>query len=403
VTYLIGILGLGFLVFIHELGHFLTSLALRMRPRRFYIGFPPAVWKTERGGIEYGIGAIPLGGMVKIPGMHRPAPADVDHAFARALEEAPALAAPLRRLRNAIDAGDHEAALDAVALLPTTLESHTLSPAAAKAADRGAQDIGDALGPDAYWRAPTWKRVLVIAAGPLANIVLAVALFTGLYLSSGGAVTATIDRVLADRPAATMGLRTGDTIVAIAGKPVSASEIPAAIAASKGDAITVVVSRNGETVTLGPARALRDTDGVHRLGLALAGEPLGISRSVGEAFRTTGLVTKDIVKSLGQLVVGKGRENISSPVGIVEGSSNAAKQGTETYLWVLGLISLSIALLNLLPLLPLDGGHILFSLIEGARGRGVRREIYERVSFVGIGLVLLLFFVGLTNDIGRHS
>jgi regulator of sigma E protease len=70
---------------------------------------------------------------------------------------------------------------------------------------------------------------------------------------------------------------------------------------------------------------------------------------------------------------------------------------------VLGLISLSIALLNLLPLLPLDGGHIAFAIVEGIRGRAFRREVYERVSIVGIGLVLVLFFIGLTNDIGRLS
>jgi regulator of sigma E protease len=85
----------------------------------------------------------------------------------------------------------------------------------------------------------------------------------------------------------------------------------------------------------------------------------------------------------------------------VQGSSNALEQGAETYLWVLGLLSLSLALLNLLPLLPLDGGHIAFSIVEGIRGRSVGREIYERVSAVGIALVLLLFFVGLSNDVGR--
>jgi regulator of sigma E protease len=114
-------------------------------------------------------------------------------------------------------------------------------------------------------------------------------------------------------------------------------------------------------------------------------------------------VTRDIGSSLGRLVTGSGRDQISSPVGIVQGSSDAAKQGTESFLFVLGLISLSIALLNLLPLLPLDGGHIVFAIAEGIRGRSVRREIYERVSVVGIGLVLLLFVIGLSNDIGRLS
>ena len=119
--------------------------------------------------------------------------------------------------------------------------------------------------------------------------------------------------------------------------------------------------------------------------------------------RVTGLVSKEIVKSLGRLVTGSGRDEVSSPIGITRASSDAVERGADSYLWVLGLISLSLALLNLLPLLPLDGGHILFTLIEGARGRFVRREIYERVSMVGLALVLLLFFVGLSNDIGKLS
>src|SRR5688572_32905681 len=77
-SWLIAILGLALLVLIHEAGHFFAARALGMRPRRFYLGFPPAIAKVNRGGIEYGIGAIPLGGYVKIPGMHRPAPSDLD-------------------------------------------------------------------------------------------------------------------------------------------------------------------------------------------------------------------------------------------------------------------------------------------------------------------------------------
>ncbi|HEY4621290.1 MAG TPA: site-2 protease family protein, partial [Gaiellaceae bacterium] len=109
------------------------------------------------------------------------------------------------------------------------------------------------------------------------------------------------------------------------------------------------------------------------------------------------------VKSLGRLAVGEGREDIASPIGITQVSSDAVERGAESYLMVLALISLSLALLNLLPLLPLDGGHILFALLEGARGRIVRREVYERVSVIGLAVVLLLFFIGVSNDIGRLS
>ena len=99
----------------------------------------------------------------------------------------------------------------------------------------------------------------------------------------------------------------------------------------------------------------------------------------------------------------EGRDEVASPIGITRVSSDAVDEGFENYLWVLGLISLSLALLNLLPLLPLDGGHILFTLIEGARRRVPAATIYERVSMVGLALVLLLFFVGLSNDIGKLS
>jgi regulator of sigma E protease len=244
--------------------------------------------------------------------------------------------------------------------------------------------------------------VLAIFAGPAANILLAIVLFAVLFTTAGGKATTTVDSVTADSPARNAGLQAGDRIVSIGGEPVGAGEISRTISSSEGKPLTLVVIRNGQSVELGPVSA-RETNGVYRLGFVLAGEGMGPAAAVGEAFRVTGLVTKEIVASLGRLVTGEGREDIASPVGIVQGSSEAAKQGADSYLWVLGLISLSIALLNLLPLLPLDGGHIAFAIVEGVRGRSVGREVYERVSVIGIALVLLLFFIGLSNDIGRLS
>lgn len=401
-TIVVSIVALGVLILVHELGHFLVSLGLRMRPRRFYIGFPPAIWKTTRNGIEYGIGAIPLGGFVKIPGMHRPAPADVDVAFGRAVEEAPGLAGPVGRLRGALATGDHAAAQEALAALDGSLAGRSLSEPAERSASRGVEDLGDALGPDAYWRAATWKRVAAIAAGPLANILLALVLFTGLFMTAAGKATTTVDQVREGSPAAAMGLQAGDRIVSIDGAAVSADEISQRITASEGRPVAVTVQRGATQVTL-PAAAPQRIDGAYRLGFVLAGEGLSLPAAVAESFALTGRVVQEIGASLGRLVTGDGRDEISSPVGIVQGSSDAAKQGTESFLFVIGLISLSIALLNLLPLLPLDGGHIVFAIAEGIRGRAVRREVYERVSMVGIGLVLLLFFIGLSNDLGRLS
>src|SRR5437773_1495975 len=120
-SFVVAIIGLGALVLIHEAGHFVASLALGMRPRKFYVGFPPAVLKTTRRGIEYGIGAVPLGGFVKIPGMHRPAPGDIDTHLARVIGEAPDLGGPIERIRLALAAGDHDAARAALRSLQALL------------------------------------------------------------------------------------------------------------------------------------------------------------------------------------------------------------------------------------------------------------------------------------------
>jgi regulator of sigma E protease len=396
----ISILGLGFLILIHEAGHFFVARVVGMNPRKFYLGFPPALVKAKRNGIEYGIGAVPLGGYVKIPGMHRPAAGDLDVHFGRAVEEQPSLRRPVDALRERLEESDYTGAREAVTRLADALQEATLSAAAAKAAERGLGDIDDALAPDAYWRAKTWKRVAVIFAGPGANLLLAVVLFALLFMVGGGKATRTVDEVVADTPAAAMGLHPGDKILAINGTPVGPNDIARTISSSDGRPLTVTVERDGKRIQLGPTKPEK-TNGAYRLGFVLAGEGLGPVDSTWQAIRVTGIVTKEIGGSVGRLVTGSGRKEISSPVGIVQGSSQAIDQGYDTYLWVLGLISLSLALLNLLPLLPLDGGHIAFSIVEGIRGKAVAREVYERVSAVGIALVLLLFFIGLSNDIGR--
>jgi regulator of sigma E protease len=400
VSVFVAIIGLGALILVHEAGHFFTALAVGMKPRRFYLGFPPALVKWQRRGIEYGIGAIPLGGFVKIPGMHRPAAGDLDMWFGRALRQAPQLVRRVEPVKRPLAEGDLARAREQLPALTAEVEAADLSVDAKAAAERGLRELADGLSPEAYWRQRPWKRIAVIAAGPLTNLVLALALFTALFMAGGGRATRNVESVVPGTPAQTVGLQAGDRIETLNGRPLTAGEIPSRISGSHGRPLTLVVARDGRRVVLGPVRPRLD-QGAYRLGFVLRGERLAAPAAAWRSVRLTGDVTRAIAHSLSRLVSGSGRKDVSSPVGIVQGSSDALNQGAQDFLWVMGLISLSLALLNLLPLLPLDGGHILFSIVEGVRGRAVRREVYERVSAFGLAVVVLLFVIGLSNDIGR--
>ncbi len=398
----IAIAGLVFLVIIHEAGHFFMARAVSMRPRKFYIFFPPALVKTVRGGIEYGIGSIPLGGYVKIPGMHRPAAGDLTVHLRRAVEEAPWLARSSAAVEQSLEDDDLAAAREALPALRAEVERAGLSDAALRSAHKGITEIDDASSDDAYWRAPAWKRIVVIFAGPFANVVFCIAALAVVF-SLGVATGATreVDTVVAGSPAAQAGLSPGDVIEEVNGTTMTTfEEVSAAIRASNGTPLTLTVSRGAENVELGPIQP-EVLEGRYRIGFVSLPSYTSYSpgAAVVEAFRRTGSVTVAIGQSLAGIVTGKNRDDVSSAVGIVEQSSQVVEEGFRYYLGVLALISLSLALLNLLPLLPLDGGHIAFSIAEKIRGRAIPREAYERASAIGIAVVLLLFAIGLSNDI----
>jgi regulator of sigma E protease len=408
-TWLVVIVGLLLLVFIHELGHFSVALAVGMRPRSFYVGFPPAIVKFRRKGIEYGIGAIPLGGLVRIPGMHRPAARDLETFMGSALREDPTLSGPMQRVRRALEAGDYDNARVAVPELRAAVEAAELSPGARRGANRAVREVDEGTGSDAYWRAPTWKRIAVIAAGPAANVLMAFLLFFGVYLTTSTLTQGTtrVQSVSANTPAQRVGLHEGDRIVAVDGKPTSTfPAVSHAIQGSKGDAITVTVERNGKRVRLGPAHTIL-SQGTWILGFRPGTTTEHVSYSVPQSARGAVHLCWLTVTGTGKAIAGlfhkEERKQLSGTIGIVRASEQALREGFSYYLQVLGFVSMSLALLNLLPFLPLDGGHILFSLIEHFRRRAVAREVYERVSVVGFSLILLLTFIALSNDLSGSA
>jgi regulator of sigma E protease len=382
------IVGLAVLVMIHEAGHFFAARAVGMTPRKFYIGFGPPIARTTRGGVEYGIGSIPLGGYVKIPGMNRPSPGD----FARMLppHDARRHADEIRVIDEAIERGDHDGARERLLGLKDELGE-----------TRSWQELEGGLAPDAYWRAATWRRLTAIFAGPVVNLIFAIVLFAALFMVASVRETTIVHSVLAKSPAAAAHVLAGDRIVAIAGQQVTPKDLPARIRATQGRPVRLLVVRQGRQVVIGPLRARAD-HGAYRIGISIesrSGPGESPPTALRDALSLTWQVSSDTVRGIGHLATGRDTKKVSSGVGIVRVSAAAWRQGLRDFLFVLGLISLALGLLNLLPVLPLDGGHIVMAVVEKIRGRTFRQAVYMRYSVIGLSLILLLMYFGLRNDL----
>jgi regulator of sigma E protease len=382
------IVGLALLVMIHEAGHFFAARAVGMTPRKFYIGFGPPIVKTVRSGVEYGIGSIPLGGYVKIPGMNRPSPGDLAASLRPEVRER--LVPELARLDVAIEEGDDDAAQAALEELRPEVGN-----------TRMVQELAWALAPDAYWRQSTWRRLVAIAAGPAVNLVFALVLFMALFMVASIRDTNVIGRVVSGTPAASAGLKVGDKVLRVAGEPVVPKQIPAHIRATNGKPFRLLIDRHGRRVTIGPLRA-QLTQGAYRIGIAIesrTGPGESVPAAAGDSVRLTWSIAADTVRGIGHLATGRDTNQVSSSVGIVRVSAQAWRQGLRDFLFVLGLVSLALGLLNLLPVLPLDGGHIVMALVEKVRGRTFAQAVYIRYSVVGLMLFAVLMYFGLKNDL----
>jgi regulator of sigma E protease len=401
-TYLVVVFGLLLLIFLHELGHFTAARAVGIRPRKFYVGFPPALFKVNRNGVEYGIGSIPLGGYVRIPGMHRPAARDFDVWIRPALHEEAGLAPVAQRVRRQLEAENYDGARAELPALRETLDVSHLTPGAARSAERAYREVEEATGDDAYWRQPTWKRIVVIAAGPLANVLVAFVIFFAVFSTGAptGDPSTEVGAVEQNTPASSAGLQAGDKVVAVNGVRTSTFDaVSKRIRATHGGAVTVTVVRDGARVELRGKTI--EQNGRYIFGFVPAAKL--VSYGPGKATTKSGHLLWQITTGTGSAIGGlfhsEQRKQLTGTVGIVRESAAALRVGLPYYLELLGLVSMSLALLNLLPLLPLDGGHIAVSLIEAVRRRALAREFYERVSIIGLAVVLFVAFIALNNDL----
>ena len=407
-SFFVAVFGLLLLVAIHELGHFSAAKATGMRALRFYLGFPPAILKRTWKGTEYGIGAIPLGGFVKIPGMLRPESGDLYDVedvlgAARDIDEAAALrlAAELADVQRSIDQGRFDDAREAGRRLAAEVEAtEGLSPVQKRRVLRSLERLDQNLDPAAYWRCSRMRRLIVIAAGPFANVVACFAILTAVALYGLPVAVPVVQSVIAKSPAAATGLRAGDRVVSVNGHHSGVNGIRNAIADSKGGPVKLVVIRDGHRLALRTEKS-EVIDGAYRLGFQFGtvNRPYSVVHAPRFAASEMWTLTTGTVGALADVVTPSGRSQLHSTVGIVRVSAQAEQAGATDYLVLLAFISLSLAIFNLLPFLPLDGGHILMIALERIRGRMVSRAVFERVSVLGIMLMALLFVVGLQNDL----
>jgi len=352
-SYALAAAGFAALIILHELGHFTAAKAVGMRVERFYLFFPPAIAKFRRGETEYGVGAIPLGGFVKISGMNpdEELPPEVAHR--------------------------------------------------------------------AYYRQPVWKRIVTIAAGPAMNLLIA---FVLLFALAFGArqLTDTVGEIVTGSPAAAH-LRTGDHILAVDGKSfpeASTNQRLAHFARLVADhkcpgkqtdgcraktPVQLRIERDGQVRSLAIRPEYDAAIERTRIGFSYGSRPLdpGVAEAAGDSARFMWEVTSQTVGVIARLFDPEERKQLSGVVGGYEVTRQAIGFGAREALTLIAVISLSLAVINLFPFLPLDGGHIFWSLVEKVRGRPVPFSVMERAGAVGFLLVMLLFAVGLSNDIGR--
>lgn len=351
-SWVLAFLGFCALIVLHEAGHFAAAKAVGMRVEKFMLFFGRPLFSTRRGETQYGVGWIPAGGFVKITGM------------------------------------------DPREELPPQIAAR------------------------AYYKQPVWKRIVVISAGPLVNIVLALAILATLFLVEGKpSDTRFVAAGIEQGSPAERVLRDGDVIVAADGKRGDPSVIAKQIRSHTCDGrptpncqattpVALTIERDGREQTVSAVPRYDAELKRTRLGFGFerALEPVGVGEAARLSVTGSWNVTKATVEALGKLFYDEeARKEVSGVVGSYEVTRQSFELDFQRAMQVLALISLSLAIINLFPFLPLDGGHIFWAIAEKLRGRPIPFSVLERVSVVGFVLVAMIFLLGLTNDINRLS
>lgn len=392
-SWLAPILVFGLVVLVHELGHFMAAKWLGVYAPRFSIGFGPALWRKRVGETEYVVGALPLGGFVRMASRE---------------DEATAF----------LEGGSEQSKVPAVGASssPTIAGEQHAVEAPRKDWDPNAMiPFGPKPVPEDRWfeSKPLWGRLVIMLAGVTMNAVLALVVSTGLFLGYGAPyIPAVVDSVVPGRPADLAGLQRGDSIVAVKGVAVKRwSEVTERISASAGRELALEVVRSGGRVTVRVTPELRaDTsdigtlEQVGRIGAGatptIARESMGPGAAVVAGWDATWNMGTSVIRVVGGLVTGQvSVSQLGGPITIGRVSVQAANSGLEALWSLIAFLSINVAVLNLLPIPILDGGQILMNVAEGIKGKPFSMRTREYIMRAGLAAIALLFALVMFNDV----
>lgn len=329
-TLLVTLLALGAIVALHEFGHLLIARACKMRVDRYSIGFGPILFSFRVGETEYALSMLPFGGYVKIAGMN-----------------------------------PHDG---------TTPDD-----------------------PSSYQNRPAWQRFLVLAAGPATNYFMAFVLLVALNVVGIPRMseTPTLGQLQPGSPAALAGLKPDDLVLSVAGKPVqNFMEVRQAVMGSGGKALAMVVRRGGQELTFEVTPRPQGSGYIIGASPHLERSRLPFGKSVLSGARETVVMNLRILAGIADAIRGRGGVELGGTLAAVAETMQAAELGIAIFLLQVAGLSVAVALFNLLPVPALDGGRIVFVLVEMVRRRPVDQKFETAVHALGflvlIGLMLFL-------------
>ena len=328
----------GILVTVHEFGHFITAKLTGMKVEEFSIGFGPKIYQQQEGETLYSLRMLPLGGYNKIAGMDPEDPEDLERGFNSK---------------------------------------------------------------------PVTSRMLVILAGSLMNFILPVLIFFGIFLAYGMEVpqnTPVLGQIVEGYPAAQSGLKEGDRVLSINGQPVSQwPDIRTRLADAGTKPVPFEIQRDKEKLTVTVTPVLNPETGKPFIGVVSSLKKVQLTpwQAAVSSVTATNNIIKNMYASLYHMVTGKTKAELSGPVGVAKMAGQVAHKGFDMLLQFTAMLSLNLAIINLLPLPALDGGHFLILLIEAITGHKLGKTAMQNIQKIGVAMILAITIFATFKDLTR--